>query len=303
MIAKGECTIFQAKDDRMIITARAFQRGTEDAVSERIRVCEKRGGASASLFLDTELNDALPRAKCLFFYGGKHKWKGLLSVFYPTECEAEFTVAVAEQAERVLPALLRAALKECRKWGIEECYTVVNPAMGEQTLQKAERSGVRLTYSHSEYFLCHVPETLSAAAKQPDGTGAEAAAKEMGKLPVTEAKMRRREECSIQRYETAGEPVRYCLFLGEEEAAECFLSPFDGGTGWYLYHLETKEAFRRQGLATRLISRVAREISARGAKTLRLQVSSGNVPAERLYRKLGFRTEEQRDFYRTEWVR
>ena len=262
----------------MIVTARALRERTRKAVCERIEMCEKRGGVSASLFLDTELNDALPRAKCLFFYGGKRKWKGLLSVFYPTEEQAEFTVAVAEQDEPMLPALFRAAMKECRKWGVEECYTVVNPAGG---FRLPEKGAMRFSYSHSEYFLYN--ETAKLATIGPQHITEETAEK----------------NSTVQKFEMPHEPVRYLLSVNGEEAAECFLSPFDGGAGWYLYHLETKEEYRRQGLATRLICEVARDVAAQGAKMLRLQVSSKNVPAERLYRKLGFRTEEQRDYYET----
>lgn len=269
----------------MMVTARALREQTRKAVCERIEMCEKRGGVSASLFLDTELNDALPRTKCLFFFGGKRKWKGLLSVFYPAKEQAEFTVAVAEQDETVLPALFRAAIKECRKWGVEECYTVVNPAGG---FRLPEKGAVRFSYSHSEYFLCRETAELVVAERQTDAGN-----------PTEKTEKGITQNITVQKSEVPDEPVRYLLSVNGEEAAECFLSPFDGGAGWYLYHLETKEEYRRQGLATRLICEVARDIAAQGGKVLRLQVSSKNVPAERLYRKLGFGTEEQRDYYRS----
>lgn len=283
----------------MIVTARALREQTRNAVCERIEMCEKRGGVSASLFLDTELNDALPRAKWLFFYGGKRKWKGLLSVFYPTEEQAEFTVALAEQDETVFPALVRAAMKECRKWGVEECYTVVNPAVGFRLPEDGE---VRFSYSHSEYFLCRetaaLAETCSAQETQKQERRSDETEGAEGALERS-VQIRDMECIALQKSQSEDIPVRYCLLVKGEAAAECFLSPFDGGAGWYLYHLETKEDFRRQGLATRLICEVAKDITAQGAKVLRLQVSSKNVPAKRLYRKLGFRTEEQRDYYET----
>lgn len=272
----------------MIVTARALRERTRQAVRERIKECEKRGGVSASLFLDVEMNDALPKAKSLFFFGGKRGWKGLLSVFYPTEREAEFTVAVAEQDEKVLPALFRAAIKECRKYSVDEIYTVVNPALG---FQKTEQCGAGLTYAYSEYFLCRETEALLAVSDRQK-EAREIAERSTRKGPLA--------DLILKKTEAEGEPVRYSLSLGGAEAVECFLSPFGSGAGWYLYHLETKEAFRRQGLATRLICEVARDITAQGAKLLRLQVSSRNIPAERLYRKLGFWTEEQRDYYKTE---
>jgi len=272
----------------MIVTARALRERTRQMVRERIKMCEKRGGVSASLFLDTQLNDALPQAKCLFFFGRKRKWKGMLSVFYPTEREAEFTVALAQPDERVLPALFRAAIKECRKYLVEEIYTVVNPTMN---FTEMGRCGGRLTYAYSEYFLCQEAQSLIAAVERQ---------KDMERGTGIETEKSTSADITLTKSGAEGEPARYCLSVEGEEAAECFLSPFDSGTGWYLYHLETKEEYRRQGFATRLIREVAREIAAQGAKVLRLQVSSKNVPAERLYRKLGFQTEEQRDYYKTE---
>lgn len=272
----------------MITTARRLCKRTRGRVSEKIEQCEKRGGVSASLFLDGEMNDALSGAKSLFFFGGKRKWKGMLSVFYPSSEEAEFTVAVAEKENVVLPALFQTALKECDKYGVEEIYTVVNPALGFRYL---EECGVKLTYSHSEYFLCM--ETSESAVDSEGQKNPQEASEGF-------AQRGKPTDITLQKFEKEDEPVRYCLCVDGEEATECFLSPFGGGAGWYLYHLETKEAFRRQGLATRLIFEVMKDIAAQGAKILRLQVSSKNMPAERLYRKLGFRTEEQRDYYKTE---
>lgn len=277
----------------MITTARKLCEHTCVRISEKIEQCEKRGGVSASLFLDGEMNDALLGAKSLFFFGGKRKWKGMLSVFYPTPEEAEFTVAVAEKEDIVLPVLFRAALKECNKYGTEEVYTVVNPALGFRYLGEC---GVKLTYSHSEYFLCMETAELAESATDSEEQ------KDTGETLSGSTQKCKFADITLQKEENEDEPVRYCLCVDGEEAAECFLSSFEGGIRWYLYHLETKEAFRRQGLATRLIFEVAKDIATQGAKMLRLQVSSKNVPAERLYRKLGFRTEEQRDYYKTEEV-
>jgi len=67
-----------------------------------------------------------------------------------------------------------------------------------------------------------------------------------------------------------------------------------------LFGLETKPEFRNKGMATGLMAKIAEEYAGMSGAVLRLQVSSKNVPAERLYRKLGFVTEEEREYYRTE---
>jgi ribosomal protein S18 acetylase RimI-like enzyme len=52
--------------------------------------------------------------------------------------------------------------------------------------------------------------------------------------------------------------------------------------------LVVRERFRRRGLGTALLSEAERHAKAVGATELRIRVLSGNQPAERLYRRLGF---------------
>lgn len=265
----------------MVTAAKRLTIRERKKLQNRIKACEKRGSLSASLFLEAELN-ALPEADCFFFYGTKRRCRGVLSVFFPTEKTAEFTAADFSGEEKVLPALFAAALDECRRLHIEEVYTVVNPSFG---VQKTETYGARLSYAFSEYFLCCGAGTL-----------AERSAEE----PEPEKEKETRGKTVLRCHREADGQRRYCLLWEGTEVSECRFLPFDAGKGWYLFCLETKEEFRRRGFAERLIREAAGELSAAGAERIRLQVSSKNRTAERLYRRLGFRTEEQRDYYRTE---
>lgn len=228
----------------------------------KITECEERGRLSASLFLD---------ADWFFFYGTKRNCKGVLSVFFPEENEAEFAPAAFSGEKEILPALFQAALKECRRRSIEEVYTVADPRCGHFP---AAECGARFSYAFSEYFLCCDTGELAKGAVQET-------------------------EAVFCRYEEPDGQIRCCLFWEGEQVTECRGIPFDKGKGWYLYRLETKEEFRQKGFAGYLLRAAAAEFAAAGAEKIRLQVSSKNQPAERLYRKLGFRTEEQRDYYRT----
>lgn len=255
----------------MVTTAKRLTVWERKRIQNKIKACEKRGSLSASLFLE---------ADCFFFYGTKRRCGGVLSVFFPTEKEAEFTVAEFSQEKEVLPALFTAALDMCRRVRVEEVYTVVNPSLG---FQKTENCGARLSYAFSEYLLCCDIGTLAKSSGEKP---------ESGKETCKEAVLRRSEEEDGQ--------LLYRLFWEGKEVSECRFMPFDAGKGWYLFSLETKEEFRRRGFAECLIRETAEELSAAGAERIRLQVSSKNRPAERLYRRLGFRTEEQRDYYKTE---
>lgn len=245
---------------------RRFQKKTEEA--------KKRGGVSASLFLEGEMN-VLSHADCFFFYGSRRHPKGLLTIFFPDEEHAEITVAQYEPGNEVLPALFAGALRECKRVNVRQVHTVRNPSCG---FDLGRIEGVGFTYAWSEYMLCSRMEALAAI----DAVCVE------GQITVTK--------------EPAPEEdgtICYRLLWNGQEAAECRVLPTKDGTQCYLFGLKTKEAWRRNGLATRLLVEIAREYAGKEGAVLRLQVSSKNDPAERLYRKLGFVTEEQREYYTT----
>ena len=240
---------------------------------------KKRGGVSASLFLEGEMN-ALSDADCFFFYGSRLRPKSLLTVFFPDEEHAEITVAEFVSEENAVPELYRCALKECRRVGVEQVHTVRNPVCGFPTEQV---KGIRLLYEWSEYMLRIEMRALAEAG---------AAVLDDAQNRTTEIKK-----------ETAPEgdgTLRYVLLQDGRETTECRILPVAEGMQCYLFGLKTKEEFRRRGMATRLLAEIAKEYAVRDGAVLRLQVSSKNEPAERLYRKLGFVTEEEREYYKTE---
>ena len=255
----------------MIKMANRLFRREQKRMQKKTEEAKQRGGVSASLFLEGEMN-VLEDADCFFFYGNRLFPKGILTVFFPDENHAEITVAEFVKKDGMLPALYKSALRECERVEVSQVHTVRNPALGFD-LKRIE--GIRFTYDWSEYMLCN--EMCALAEK------AEACP-----------------EVSLGKEETEDGSIRYVLHWNGEEAAECNILPTAGGTQCYLFGLKTKETMRRKGMATRLISEIAGEYIQTEGAVLRLQVSSQNEPAERLYRKLGFRTEEQREYYKTE---
>ena len=236
---------------------------------------KKRGGVSASLFLEGELN-ALTDADCFFFFGSRWRPKGILTMFFPDEIHAEITVAEFVPGRNALPALFASALRECKRIRIEQVHTVRNPADG---FLPEGIDGIRFTYDWSEYMLCNEMHVLAGIDVDGKISGAELKKEEAPERDGT---------------------LRYALMYKGREAAECRILSMDEGRQCYLFGLKTKEEFRRQGMATRLLSEIAKEYEIYEGAEMRLQVSSKNEPAERLYRKLGFRTVEQREYYKTE---
>lgn len=255
----------------MIKMANRLYRRERKRLQKKTEEAKQRGGVSASLFLESEMN-VLENADCFFFYGSRRFPEGLLTVFFPDETHAEITVAKFTKEDGMLPVLFQSALEECERVEVQQVHTVRNPALGFD-LERIE--GIRFRYDWSEYMLCNDMRTL---AEKGDACA----------------------EVSLGKEETEDGSIRYVLFRNGEEAAACNILPTADGTQCYLFGLKTKETMRRKGMATRLLSEIAKEYMQIEGAVLRLQVSSQNEPAERLYRKLGFRTEEQREYYKTE---
>ena len=241
---------------------------------------KKSGRVSASLFLEGEMN-ALSDADCFFFYGSRIRPKSLLTVFFPDEEHAEITVAEFTPEKQGLPALYRSALRECKRVGAEAVHTVRNPVHGFD-LKCVE--GIDFSYEWSEYMLCTGMNELAESGKAEAPVAGEFTGTTVRKSEAPEG----------------DGTLCYTLLCGGKEAAECRILPVAEGMQCYLFGLKTKEEFRRKGMATRLLREIAKEYAVRAGAVMRLQVSSKNGPAERLYRKLGFVTEEEREYYKTE---
>lgn len=242
-----------------------------DKLTEEAR---RRNDVTAELFLESEMN-AFSDADCFFFYGRRRHPAGLLTVFFPDETHAEITAARFRDEEEVFSVLFHRAIKECKSIGTESVYTVVDPAWG---FDLAKVKGMTFVYEKSEYML-----------------GAES--EKLAKLPgETEEELRLVSEDMTD----IDGSIRYALIKDGTIMTECRILSLEEGREPYLYGLKTEEAFRRRGLATHLIREVAKVYEKHPGTRLRLQVASDNVPAVTMYRKLGFVTEEERAYYKTE---
>jgi ribosomal-protein-alanine N-acetyltransferase len=66
----------------------------------------------------------------------------------------------------------------------------------------------------------------------------------------------------------------------------------------HINSLAVDEAWRRRGVATRLLAHVFGDAVAHGARSATLEVRASNAPARLLYERLGFRVEAiRRDYY------
>ena len=75
----------------------------------------------------------------------------------------------------------------------------------------------------------------------------------------------------------------------------CFLAP--QGNSVYLYSLEVLPELRNKHLGTAFLSVLLPQLAKKGFKTIKLQVSSENLPAMALYKKTGFCITQTLSFY------
>ena len=75
----------------------------------------------------------------------------------------------------------------------------------------------------------------------------------------------------------------------------CFLAP--QGESVYLYSLQVLPELRNRHLGTAFISALLPRLAEKGFKSIKLQVSSENLPAMALYKKTGFYITQTLSFY------
>ncbi|HEX2671484.1 MAG TPA: GNAT family N-acetyltransferase, partial [Polyangiaceae bacterium] len=70
------------------------------------------------------------------------------------------------------------------------------------------------------------------------------------------------------------------------------MAGFDGVRGW-LYHLAVLSAWRRRGIATRLVRHAEASLTALGCPKVNLQVRATNSQVIAFYQSLGYLVEER----------
>ncbi len=83
--------------------------------------------------------------------------------------------------------------------------------------------------------------------------------------------------------------------LNQTPEVTCFLAPQSQSV--YLYSLEVLPELRNKRLGTAFLSALLPQLAEKGFKTIKLQVSSENLPAMALYKKTGFHITQTLSFY------
>ncbi|GIU81479.1 MAG: ribosomal-protein-alanine N-acetyltransferase [Acidobacteria bacterium] len=82
--------------------------------------------------------------------------------------------------------------------------------------------------------------------------------------------------------------IGYCVFTSDDKiVGSIFVTLEENGVG-HISTIGILPEHRRRGLAQRLLSHVEEMLKEKGLTIIRLEVRVSNIPAQNLYRKLGF---------------
>ena len=100
------------------------------------------------------------------------------------------------------------------------------------------------------------------------------------------------EPVSMIRRKLTVQPELFLVAHVAGEVAGTVLAGFDGVRGW-VHHLAVRASYRRQGLASSLMTAAEKGLAALGCPKVNLQVRATNSAVVAFYRSLGYEVEDR----------
>jgi ribosomal protein S18 acetylase RimI-like enzyme len=100
------------------------------------------------------------------------------------------------------------------------------------------------------------------------------------------------EPASMIRRKLTVQPELFLVVHVTGEVAGTVLAGFDGVRGW-VHHLAVRASYRRQGLASSLMTAAEKGLAALGCPKVNLQVRATNSAVVAFYRSLGYEVEDR----------
>ncbi|MCR5324497.1 MAG: GNAT family N-acetyltransferase [Lachnospiraceae bacterium] len=230
------------------------------------------------------------------YYEGK-RLIGELFLFLSDVSTAEITAIVDPCCRKrgIFTKLLRAAEEELDKYGIEVRYFVVEPEC-EEAKKVAEHLQLKTEYSELVMELATEEVGKILYKNEMNGNSSDDHHKtckvDFGNFLSGEKLINERIDVEDDTFTSNIESSDGTGSIGTVHA--CIT-----GDSAFIYDVMVDEAYRRQGFGRRLVSGLIERIREEMPdKKIKLQVSSNNVPAVELYRKLGFETVSSITFMR-----
>ncbi|MDR3539775.1 MAG: GNAT family N-acetyltransferase [Desulfosporosinus sp.] len=279
---------------------RSYLSLSEKAINEVLTledVCKRYDNLQGSVFLDTSLNFN-PHIKSIFLLYKNDKLVSMLSMFIPTQQEAEVSAYTSPEYryEGYFKALLMKAVAELRKY---EIPTILFACESQSSSGKQVIANFNTEYDHTEYFMRAHKDSYEAR------TGYRLAllksgAKDLDKLIATSMRT------FSDTYEDSKILIENCFRLKNREQYLAVLNDQIIGLG--SVNLEGDEGsifgfgiapeYRGQGYGTELLHLIVDSLWQRGKTEITLEVNNENTYALKLYMKSGFQIEAAFEYYR-----
>ena len=214
--------------------------------------------------------------RSFFLYYIRERLAGELYIFIDENNNAQITALVDPVWRRrgIFKQLLKAARSELKKYRIKTVYIVCEPDC-RSAADVCTHMGLK--YAYSDHFMSIIASEASAVLQKTDISEVE--------LSSVAAEGSKEEPAVILR-SGDGKDIAVAHALLTDDKCAC------------IYGVEVNEEYRRRGFGRLVVLKLLEVLCEKDSDIIaKLHVSSDNIPAMSLYQSLGFRSENQLDYY------
>ncbi len=257
--------------------------------------CREHDGLKAAVFLSNEINFD-PNISCFFTCYEEQTLVGFLSLFVPTQAEAEVSAFTLPEYRKtgVFHSLLAAAREELKRYEVKRLLFVCEP---QSAAAKAVITHYGAKYEFSEYLM-HFDRVTALPA--PGAVALRAAARNDLSALISlstrtfgddEAEARSMLEKSMD----SPEIDCYSALLNGRIIGMCNVNR--EGEELSIFGVGVEQDLQGKGYGRQMLSALLRELCEKETRKITLEVNSENAAAYHLYKAIGFSVETQFDYY------
>lgn len=262
-------------------------------------VCKAQDGLTGTLFLDPSLNHS-PEIPCLFTLDSEGELAALLTLFAPSQSEAELfgLTHPAHRRKGCFRALVRAAAESANAFGIQDLLFLC-----ERTSESGNRavSALGATLDFTEYSLRFGRARSQEQRPVPNGLALrEATPADLDDMAAISgacfSEPPEQARHFLIRSMEADNRAQYIAHLSGVPAGICATGMQEGEAT--IFGLAVLPALQNKGIGRGIIALILQDLFARGIAEILIEVDSTNARALHLYKSVGFVVETVNDYYR-----
>ncbi|SDI36916.1 Acetyltransferase (GNAT) family protein [Desulfosporosinus hippei DSM 8344] len=277
------------------------KRAIEDVLNLE-SVCMDHDNLQGSFFLDPSLNFN-HRIKSFFLLYDKSNLISMLSMFIPTELEAEITAYTLPKfrGKGFFKSLLAKAVKELGEFNVPEVLFVCESSSvaGKRVVDSFEAG-----YDHTEYYMS-LDNVSYTSLQEYRLRLLKVEKKDLEKTIITNMKVfsdsyEESENLIINRFKLKHRE-QFLGILGEVIIG--IVSVNLEGEGVSIFGLGIEPEYRCKGYGKELLHLIIDNLLQRGRSEINIEVNSENAEALKLYKSTGFHIEIAYEYYRLKLVK